>query len=100
MKFLKFKDHLYESTLKNAESSIDVNDIGYHLIFDAIEEYINKSKSQIKELDSLEDFTSIEKVKNFSTAEKGNFVLTLGLSDGNPACMLLDELNDIITYYI
>lgn len=100
-KILSFDEFVNESkSLEKSTESVPVNDIGYQLIFTAIEEYLNKPKSEIEEIESLDGFMPSGEIKNFSTSIKGNFVLTLGDVDRIPACMLLDELNDVITYYI
>jgi len=99
-KLLSFDEFVNESSLHKSSESVPVNDIGYQLIFTAIEEYLNKPKDMIQELSELEGFVESGEIKNFSTSIKGNFVLSLGDVDGAPACRLLDELNDVITYYI
>lgn len=100
-KILSFQEFVNETkSLEKSAELVPVNDIGYQLIFTAIEEHLNKPKDMIQEMDSLLGFSSNGEIKNFSTSIKGNFVLTLGDVDGVPACMLLDELNDVITYYI
>jgi hypothetical protein len=94
-----FDQFLNERTLADHEAARDKNDWGYTMIFREIEEHLGKAATEIEELSSVENYVDGEKNTAFSTAEKGNFVLNCGESDGTPCCRLLDELNDVITFY-
>jgi hypothetical protein len=93
-----FNEFLVEQTLKDSSDTVPKNDVGYQMIFTAIENHLGKPMSEIEELDTIEGFEG-ETTKSFSTGSEGIFVLTCGRSAGFPVCCLLDELNDITKYY-
>jgi hypothetical protein len=94
-----FNEFLLETSLRDHSNTVPVNDIGYQLIFDAIEKHLQKSMDEIEELSEVDGFQE-GPIKNFSTAKEGNFVLNCGHSKGYPACRLLDELNNTTKFYM
>ena len=93
-----YEQFLDEGTLRDDSMKVPISDVGYQMIFVAIEKYLQKPMAEIEEVESVEDFVSGE-IKTFSTVIEGNFVLDCGFSNGKSICKLLDELNDEIKFY-
>lgn len=100
MRFKKFKEFLNEQNLEDRSlKDYDDNDWGYYLMKNKIEKHLDLPDENILELEYLPDFEEGE-ISTYSTSTKGNFVLNCGSYSKGPACKVIDELNDVILYYI
>ena len=95
-----YEQFVNEQSLQDrSEKDFYDSDWGHYLAHDKIEAHLNAEADSIEEVKDLPNFSE-GTITTFSTKEKGNYVLNCGTIEGKPACRLLDELNNVTTFYI